>query len=77
MIYLENMMAATLAYFINLGILLLMRMGPDWLNEIVRYYDVFSYFTLLLIILGMSTFVSMRYSRKLFRESVQRTLKTE
>ncbi len=77
LIYMENIIASTIAYVILVGIIELMKSGPVWMNEIVRYYQLGSYIILFIIMFVMGYFVSMRYCQRVFRESVQRTLKSE
>lgn len=77
LIYMENIIASSIAYLILVGIIELMKTGPIWMIEIVRYYQFGSYFVLFLIMFAMGYFVSMRYCQRVFRESVQRTLKSE
>jgi ABC-type antimicrobial peptide transport system permease subunit len=76
-IYLENIFTASMAFVIVLGALLTMNETVPILSDVLKYYNVFSYISLFFILIVMALLISGKYCRRVFRESVQRTLKAE
>jgi ABC-type lipoprotein export system ATPase subunit/ABC-type antimicrobial peptide transport system permease subunit len=77
MIYYENYQAAFVGYVIVLIAMITLNATLPALQPILKYYTIPSYFVLLLMALFMAFSVSSRYVRKVFKESVNRTLKAE
>ncbi|MDP3131021.1 MAG: ABC transporter ATP-binding protein [Bacillota bacterium] len=76
-IYLENMITAAVAYAIVASALIAMTGRVGFLNDILYAYTFGTYVTLFIIILFMAYFISSKYCRKVFGESVHRALKQE
>jgi putative ABC transport system permease protein len=77
MIYQESIISGFAAYAIVLVILLTMQSIGGYVGEPVKYYNPFSFVILFAIVVGMSYLVSTRYIHRIFKESVQRTLRME
>ncbi|MDP2425930.1 MAG: ABC transporter ATP-binding protein/permease [Candidatus Izemoplasmatales bacterium] len=77
MIYQESIITGFFAYTIVLLVLLAMQRIGGLVGESVKYYNPFSFVVLFVIVVGMSYLVSTRYIHRIFKESVQRTLRME
>jgi ABC-type antimicrobial peptide transport system permease subunit len=77
MIYLENYLTATLGYIIIATVMIILNNGNTFLSDILKYYLWSSYLVLFGMALFMAFSISSRYCRKVFKESVSTTLKTE
>ncbi|MFA5007317.1 MAG: ABC transporter ATP-binding protein/permease [Candidatus Izemoplasmatales bacterium] len=76
-IYLENVFTAVVAYAIVAGTLIALNTQETFLTEVIKYYNVGTYLILFGILIGMALLISGKYCRRVFGESVQRTLKAE
>lgn len=76
-IYLENVLTATIAYLIVLGSMIAMSGNVEFLTPILKFYTAGTYVVLFAILIVMAVLISSKYCRRVFRESVHRTLKSE
>jgi putative ABC transport system permease protein len=77
MIYLENVFTAIAAYVVMIVLILVLQQPGSILGDVLKYYDLGSLLVLLVLMLLMAMLISRRYCRKIFQETVQKTLKTE
>ena len=80
LLMIELFTISNLSYFVFCGICELNRHGLfniKFLNTINTYFKFNDYLILYLLITGMSIVVSMRYARKLFKNSVMNTYREE
>jgi ABC-type lipoprotein export system ATPase subunit len=77
MIYLENVFAAVAAYLIMVVLIVFLKQPGSLLVEVLKYYNVMSLLVLFGFMMLMAVLISRRYCRKIFQETVQKTLKTE
>jgi len=76
-IYLENGLTAVVAYGAVLGVILYLQTVETALTAVIKFYTLGGYVILFLIVLVMAFLISRKYCRRVFKESVQRTLKAE
>ena len=77
MIYYENYQTAVVGYIIVLIAMIILNATVPVLQTILKFYTIPSYIVLLGMSLFMAFSISSRYVRKVFKESVNRTLKAE
>lgn len=76
LLIIELFIVSNIAYFIFVIIALLQRLSIlniAFIETVNRYFLIKDYLILYLIITGMSYFISLRYAKKLFKESVMST----
>lgn len=76
----ELFTVSNLAYFLFLGILFLQYknvLNLDFLATILKYLSRIDYIILYLIINGMSYFISLRFARKIFKNSAMSTMRED
>jgi len=76
-IYMENYLTAFAGFIVVATTMIILSGQATFLSDILKYYLWYSYFVLLGLALFMAFSVSSRYCRKVFKESVHKTLKTE
>ena len=80
LLMIELMLVANIAYFIFIGLEYINFLGMIKVGILTDVYEVFKfndYIILYFIIVGMAFLSSMRYSRKLFKDSVMKSFKEE
>ncbi|MDO4996106.1 MAG: ABC transporter ATP-binding protein [Bacilli bacterium] len=80
LLVIELMLVANIAYFIFMIFVYINHMGMINVKLFTDIYEVFKvndYIILYLIVVGMAFVSSMRYSRKLFKDSVMKSFKEE
>jgi putative ABC transport system permease protein len=77
MIYLENVFTAAVAYLGLLTVILVFKMPGAFLYDVLKFYNLGSLIILLGMMLLMAVLISRRYCKKIFKDSVQKTLKSE
>lgn len=77
MIYYENYLAAIVGYIIVLVVMIVLNNTVPAMQMILKFYTIPSYLVLLAMAIFMAFSISSRYVRKVFKESVNRTLKAE
>lgn len=77
MIYYENYVAAFVGYLIVLMAIIVLNNTVPAMQMILKYYTLPSYFVLFGLAIFMAFSISSRYVRKVFKESINRTLKAE
>ncbi len=76
-IYLENVFTAAIAYTIVMTTLIVLNLKENFLTTVIKFYNVGTYLILFAILILMALLISGKYCRRVFKESVQRTLKAE
>lgn len=77
MIYFENYLTAIVGYVIVLIIMIVLNNTVPAMQMILKFYTIPSYLVLFAMAIFMAFSISSRYVRKVFKESVNRTLKAE
>jgi ABC-type antimicrobial peptide transport system permease subunit len=77
MIYLENVFTAIAAYAVMVVLILVFQRPGSILSDVLKYYNLGSLLVLLAFMILMAMMISRRYCRKIFLETVQKTLKSE
>jgi putative ABC transport system permease protein len=77
LIYFENYLTGTIGFIIVFIIMNVLNQFSSILADILKYYLWYSYLVLLGLALFMAFSVSSRYCRKVFKDSVNKTLKAE
>ncbi len=78
-IYLENLFIVIMAYvtLVAVSLALPLDLVENTMLQPLKMYDFFGYIIFLVLLIMMSLVISRRYCNRIFKETVQRTLKTD
>lgn len=77
LIYFENYLTGTIGFVIVMVVMIVLNRFSTLLADVLKYYLWYSYIVLLGLALFMAFSVSSRYCKKVFKDSVNKTLKAE
>lgn len=80
LLIIELLTVANLAYFTFIGVIYLNKLNiisVGFINTIINYLLLSDYIGIYLILIIMSYFISLRFSKKIFKNSAMKTLKEE